>query len=230
MKKRSLLLVLIIGCLILGGCKVKETDALKFKNDYESLNNKETTTTGVKYRSIKIDKDNPIIYTTFKDVTKKIANKDTFILYVGFSGCPWCRSVIPYVLKEAKKYDIDKIYYVNVREDNTKESDLRGYYKVSEEGKVVYEVYPDKYYHDVLNTLNDFLTPYKVTDENNKEYETGENRLFAPTFIVYKKGKAKALDDCISEKQTDGYQKLTPEIEEDIKSKARTLFQKFSIN
>ena len=226
MKKINILLVMLAAIFMLTGCEFKESDALKFKNAYEDLNKQETAE-GVKYRSISIDKDNPIVYTTFKEVKEKIDNKETFIVYVGFSACPWCRTVIPYILEAAKENKIDKIYYVNVREDNTKESDLRGYYKVNEEGKVVYDIYPDKYYHDILNSLNDLLEPYTITDENENVYETGENRLYAPTLIVYKKGKAKIAEDCISESQKDGYQKITKTMIKDMKAKATKVFKEY---
>lgn len=221
-KKIALLTVLLIAFT---GCS-NNSDAAKFKKDYESLNGKETETKGITYRSISIDSDNPIVYSSFKEVKEKVDNKETFIVYVGFAGCPWCRSVIPYILESAKENDIDKIYYVNVREDNTKESDLRGYYKLDEDNNVVVDVYPDKYYHDVLNTLSDYLEPFTLETEDGKTIETGENRLYAPSLIAYKNGKAIGLDECISDKQTNGYEKLTKKMISDMKSKATKVFKK----
>lgn len=229
MKKKRLIIFIVILAFMLTGCistTIKD-DALKFKEEYESLNDVLTSTEGVYYRNIKIDKNNPIIYTTFKEVKEKIENEESFILYVGFSACPWCRSVIPYVLEEAEEKGIDKIYYINVREDNSRGSDLRGYYKLDDNNQVVYDIYPDKYYHDVLNTLDEFLSPYTLSSEDGREIETGEDRLTAPTFIIYKDGKAIAVDECISEKQKDGYQKLTDEIIDEIKERADDLFQKY---
>lgn len=227
--KRKVLLIIMILTFLATGCstnKISE-DSLKFKEDYESLNGVETATKGIYYRVIKIDKDNPIIYTTFKEVKEKINNKDSFVLYVGFASCPWCRSVIPYILEEAKENDIDEIYYINIREDNKKESDLRGYYKLNEDGNVIYDIYPDKYYHDVLNSLAEFLTPYTLTTDDNKVIETGEDRLYAPSLIAYKDGIAVALDECISDKQENGYQKLTDEIISEMKEKANKIFQTY---
>ena len=154
-----LLLVLFLVC----GCK-KETineDAKKFKEDYESLNGV-TIKDDIKHRSITIEEDNPIVYKTFKDVSEMIDNKESFVVYVGFSACPWCRSVIPYVLEVAKDNNIDTIYYVNVRSDNTKASDLRGYYKLDKDNKPVVDIKADEYYYKVLNTLDEFLTPYTL--------------------------------------------------------------------
>ncbi len=224
MKSRIFLIITII--LFLTGCT--DSDALKFKKEYEALNGVETSTNGVNYRDISIQEDNPMIYTTFKEVNEKIKNKDSFVLYVGFSSCPWCRSVIPYILEEADKHDIDKIYYINLREDGTRNTDLRGYYKIDENNKVVYDVYPDEYYHDILNTLKDFLSSYTLLDKDNKKIETGENRLYAPSLIVYKNGNAVILDECISNKQDDPYQELTDEIISDIKAKADALFKEYN--
>lgn len=219
-----LLLVLFLVC----GCK-KETineDAKKFKEDYESLNGV-TIKDDIKHRSITIEEDNPIVYKTFKDVSEMIDNKESFVVYVGFSACPWCRSVIPYVLEVAKDNNIDTIYYVNVRSDNTKASDLRGYYKLDKDNKPVVDIKADEYYYKVLNTLDEFLTPYTLETSKGKKVKTGENRLYAPSFIVYKDGVAIGLDECISDKQTDGFMELTDEIIKDIKDKANTLFKKY---
>ena len=93
---------------------------------------------------------------------------------------------------------------------------------------VVIDIYPDKYYHDVLNTLNEFLTPFTIENEQGEVFETGENRLYAPTLIAYKKGKAVALDECISDKQTDPYQKLTKSMKKEMKEKADKLFKEYN--
>lgn len=227
MKKKIFgLAIFAVMLFLISGCTSK--DAKKFKEDYEALNGVETSTSGVYYRSITIDSDNPIVYSSFKEVSEKIESKDDFIVYVGFSACPWCRSVIPYVLESAKENKIKKIYYINVREDNTRASDLRGYYKLDEKGNVVVDVQADEYYKKVLNTLDDYLSPYTLTDTNGKTVETGENRLYAPTVIVYKEGKAVALDECISDSQTNGYMDLTDEMIADIKTKADALFKKYN--
>ena len=229
MKRNLLLTSLLIVVLLVVGCtktnNVSE-DAKKFKEDYESLNGV-TIKDDMKHRSITIPEDNPMVYKTFKEISEKIDNKESFVVYVGFSACPWCRSVIPYVLEVAKENKIDTIYYVNVRSDNTKATDLRGYYKLDKDNKPVVDIKADENYYKVLNTLDEFLTPYTLETSKGKKVETGENRLYAPTVIVYKDGKAIALDECISDKQTDGFMELTDEIIKDIKDKADNLFKKY---
>lgn len=239
MKRKQLWLVIAI-VLILTGCsgndfietesvvQIEKNDALKFENDYESLNGVETSTKGVNYRFIDIPSDNPIKYIRLDKVVEKIENKESFILYVGFSSCPWCRSIIPYVLEEAKKNDIDVIYYINIRPDGSRESDLRGYYKLDENNNVVRDVSADSNYHYILNTLDKYLSPYTLKDKNNNEIPTGEKRLYAPSLIAYKNGEAVLLDECISDKQNDPYQELTDEIISDIKNKANNLFKVYN--
>ena len=231
MKKNIIITSIILALvLVLTGCNQNKTpeireDAKKFKEDYESLNDVSINDT-LKHRNITISLDNPMVYSTFKEVSEKIENKESFIVYVGFSACPWCRSVIPYVLEVAKEKNIETIYYVNVRSDNTKSSDLRGYYKLNEKNKAVVDIPADEYYYKVLNTLDNYLKPYTLETSKGKKVETGENRLYAPSFIVYTDGIATGLDECISEKQTDGFMELTDEIIKDIKDKASTLFSK----
>ena len=90
----------------------KKTDAYKFKTEYESLNGAENDY-GKKYRSLKINKKNRIIYSTAKEIVKKTENKDTFIVYFGFSKCPWCRSMIENLVDLSIANGMD-IYYVDV--------------------------------------------------------------------------------------------------------------------
>lgn len=231
MKKRFALVSLVL-LLIITACSNKistiREDAKKFKQDYEALNGIETSKSGVFYRTISIEENNPIIYSSFKEVADKIDNKESFVVYVGFSSCPWCRSVIPYVLESAKENDIKDIYYVNVRSDNTRESDLRGYYKLNEKNKPVVDIKADENYYRVLNTLNDYLKPYTLETSKGKKVLTGENRLYAPSFIVYIDGVAVGLDECIPESLSNGYEELTENIIKEIKDMANNLFQKYN--
>ena len=108
MKKFLIGTLILLFVISLTGCTLeKESD--KFREDYETLNGEKTPDGNNTYREINIDYNNPMTYSSFKEVLDKINNKDTFIVYVGFSACPWCRSVLPYVLESAKENKIDKI-------------------------------------------------------------------------------------------------------------------------
>ena len=143
MKKRILFIFLILMLVLpLTGCgnkKDSRADAIKFKEDYESLN-KVKKDDGELYRTITIDETNPIVYTTYEEVQEKIANKENFIVYFGYSKSEWCRSVVPYLLEQAKNQGIDRIYYVDITP-----ADDEGTKAISIE---------DQYYQDVVKELN----------------------------------------------------------------------------
>ena len=66
--KRKILLIALLSILLipLVGCKKEEdlrSDAVKFKEEYESLNKQEKEDGGL-YRTITVDEENPIVYTT----------------------------------------------------------------------------------------------------------------------------------------------------------------------
>ena len=92
------------------------SDATKFKEEYESINNSKITNNGAEYtfRTLTISDDNPFVYATEDEILKKVDNKESFIVYFGFAECPWCRSIIESVIEEAKNNNIEKIYYVNL--------------------------------------------------------------------------------------------------------------------
>ena len=89
-----------------------DTDSIKFKEEYESLNGKKYK--NKKIRDVKIEKDNPFVYKTAEEIVDLIENGESFIVYFGFSKCPWCRSMIETFIKTAKENNIDKIYYVDI--------------------------------------------------------------------------------------------------------------------
>lgn len=229
--KYMMLLLVVVG---LTGCTSKkivgETDAYKFKQEYESLNGEHREKDDKEYRSITIDVDNPMVYSSFDKINEMIDNDETFIIYTGFSGCPWCRSVIPYAIESAKENNIDKIYYINLRSKDDKSYDLRGYKALDEDNNVITEVEAASGYSEFLEKCDDVLDSYELTDEDGNTYETGEDRLYAPSFIMVIKGEVVKLTEGISEDQTDGYMELTDKIKEDMTSNFNEFFEYFNEN
>ena len=123
MKKRILTLtILIITLLGLTACDNKKINesATKFKEEYESLNGK-TNSNGKVHRTLIIDENNPYEKVSASDILKKLENKETFYVYFGDKLCPWCRSVIEKSIEIANKNNINKIYYVNIWDDEGNE-------------------------------------------------------------------------------------------------------------
>ena len=198
----KVLFVLILGVLISGCTK---SDAIKFKEEYESLNGK-TTSSGKEYRKLEISEDNPFVYLSTKELLEKIDNQETFLVYFGYASCPWCRSVIGPLISASKDNDVSKIYYIDLYE-------IRDILKI-EDGEIVTEREGTKDYKEILNKLDNLLEEYTLMD-GDEEVKTGEKRIYAPSVVSIVKGKGTKLTLGISELQTDPYMELSGEMIED---------------
>lgn len=204
MKKIVCVVMITLMTLLVSGCN-KDTDAIKFKEEYEALNG-ETSSSGKKIRELKIDKENPFVYITTKDLINKIDNKETLLVYFGYASCPWCRSVVPTLISALKDNNINTIYYVNLYE-------IRDIIKL-EDGELVVEKEGTDEYKEILKRLDNILDEYTLTDGEN-EIPTGEKRIYAPSVVSIVNGKSTKLTLGISEFQTDPYMDLTEEMIED---------------
>lgn len=204
--------------------EIPKTDALRFKDEYETLNGT-TTASGQKHRTISISEENPFIYATAEEIVKKVENKETFYVYFGSNYCPWCRSVIEKALEVASRYNIDKIYYVDIWDGDHVEI-LRDTYKISDAGEpeLVSEGGPG--YQDLLKCLEDVLDDYILKDKNGKEVSVGEKRIFAPNFIYVENGVGNKIVTGESELQKGSRDELTDEILEDEEKQFIELFSK----
>ncbi|MDD3340854.1 MAG: hypothetical protein PHN72_01440 [Bacilli bacterium] len=185
-------------------------EALKFKEDYESLNGK-TNSAGKEHRTLAIKEDNPYVFTSADKIVEKIEKGETFYVYFGSKLCPWCRSVIEKSIEVAKEKGIKKIYYVDIW-DNEGNEILRDKYSLDENKEAKQSIKgPDSYYK-LLDHFKALLPDYTLTDEEGNEHAVGEKRIFAPTFIYVKEGTAKAITDGTSDKQKDARATLTKEL------------------
>lgn len=220
MKKRNFIFtILLISLLVLvTGCNKKEedvlTDAMKFKNEYESINGTVSEKGGNVIRSINIPSDNPITYATARDIIDSIKGKETFVVYFGFSNCPWCRSVVPTLIDVAKENNLKEIYYVDVKE-------IRDTLALDDNGNVVTTKKGTDDYYELLTYFENVLADYNLTNSSGEIVSTGEKRIFAPNIISVVNGEAKELESGVSDKQTDPYMELTEEIINEMKYKLK---------
>ena len=212
MKKIEVIVILLISVFLLTGCVDKNSDAYKFKKEYESINN-EANGKGNKYREVSISTDNPFIYQTPEELLERVNNKESFVVYFGFKECPWCRSIIEELIKASKDKNVDKIYYVDVLHiRDVKELDENGDIKVIEDGNAAYLQLIEKF----SNVLDD----YTLNDVN-----VGEKRIYAPNIIAVSNGKAIQLETGISEELNDPYSKLTNKMKKYSYNKFKCLFK-----
>lgn len=218
MKKILIIILSIICIFLLVGCS--NGDNVKFKNEYESLNGT-TNSRGKTIRKVSIDKNNPFVYAEAEEIVSMIKNKESFVVYFGFSTCPWCRSMIENLVAAAKDTGIKKIYYVDVLE-------IRDVLKVDDNNNVYKETEGDKYYLQLLNLLDNVLEDYALTNNEGKSVETNEKRIYAPNVIVVRNGEALGLTTGISELQTDSYMELTEEINNESYNMLKELLNQFN--
>ena len=214
MKKFLAILILFTSVLFLFGC-LKEDDALKFKEEYESVNG-EKNDSGKANRSLSIPEDNPFVYASANDIIKLMDDKASFVVYFGFKTCPWCRSVLPSLIDASKDDNIDTIYYVDVL-------DIRNELKV-EDGSVVESKKGSKGYYKLLEYFDEVLEDYDL----GEDVSTSQKRIYAPNIVSVVNGSAYDMISGVSKRQTDAYMNLTTEIKSDMYSAFDGLFKEYN--
>lgn len=198
------------------GCIKKESDAMKFKKEYESLNGTIREKDKQTIRTLSIDDDNPMVYSSCQDIIDRIENKETFIIYFGFSDCPWCRSSIETFIESTKENNISTVYYVDIKEDRDEIEIIDSQISKSKEGSTAY--------YKLLDLLEPVLDEY-IVDET----DTLEKRIYAPNYISILNGKPQLKIDGTSSLQSDGYQEINEEMKQDMKDQFQSLFDSIQI-
>ena len=225
--KKKILFVLIAIVIIIGGIlvfnilntkKENNKDAIKFKEEYESLNGEVNEKSGKEYRELSISKDNPFIYKGADDIVEMINNKETFAVYFGFNSCPWCRSVLPTLIEVAKDVEIDEIYYVDVKE-------IRDTIEINDNGELETTKEGTDGYYELIELLGNVLADYTLTDAEGNKVSTDVKRIYAPNVVIVVDGQAEKIETGISDKQTDGYMELTDEITADTYNKFESILE-----
>ncbi len=146
------------------------SDAVKFKEEYESLNGQEASN-GMIYPKVTLKENNPFVYADAKKIVETLKS-GTGLIYLGFSKCPWCRNAV------------NVLQYVNTSEilylDMTDERDV---YEVVD-GALTKTKEGSKEYYEMLEILDSILTDYEIDD-----LKVGEKRIYVPLVIGVKDGK-----------------------------------------
>lgn len=179
----------ILSILLISGCTQQTpTDAMKFKEEYESLNGKENKS-GRDYVNVEIPADNPMVYADADKILEAIKSEEA-ILYFGFDECPWCRNAVPVLIEAANELEVKEIYYFNVKENRDK-------LELNEDGTIntIKEMGED--YKKVYDALYDHLSVYEgLNDESIK-------RIYAPTVVFIKYGKVVSLHEGTVDSQVE---------------------------
>ncbi len=200
-----------------------KSDALLFQEEYESLNGVINEETGKTMKTIEIDNNNPVDILTEEETITLLENQ-TGILYLGFPNCPWCRNLVPVLLQTLNNMDINKLYYLNILE-------MRDEYIVNEDNKLTKSKEGSEAYYKMLTILDDYLEPYTVLNKKQKEVDTKEKRILAPTVVGIKDGKVVGVHVGTVTNQKDAYTDLTVEQQEELANELIELINKvYDIN
>ena len=221
MKEKILMIFVPVLCVLLAilaylkflGNQTITKDSIKFKEEYEEYNGKEVY--GSKYQKLDLNPNNPIKYSNYEEILDVIENK-TGIIYLGFPECPWCRTILPVLFDVSKDNDINSIYYLNIKNerDSYVVEDGKLTYQLDEEGN---EIKGTEGYFKLLKVLDEYLTDYTISFEE-KTYETGEKRIYAPTVIFVRNGTILGIHVSSVDSQKSGFDKLTKDQKEELYS------------
>ncbi len=193
-------------------------DALRFKSEYESLNNTVRESDGAKYNNVSVPKRNPIKYIDCEEALDILDSKKA-IIYVGADWCPWCRNAVPVLFDVAKDFGVSTIYYLNL--DNEKSM-----YEIKD-GKLVNKVRGSENYYKLLDKLKSRLSDYSLTDKEGKKYDTGEKRIYMPYVMAIRNGEV--IEDHIGttelDEGQDKYDAMTEAQEKELYNKYKNMFE-----
>jgi len=202
MKRLLLSLLIAVGLLLVTGCN-KETDALKFKKEYESLNGVEIEGANYKYPSVEIIKDNAVKYVTSEELLK-VLDEGTGVVYLGYPNCPWCRSAVPVLIESAYEVGIENIYYLNIKDE-------RDEIKVKEDGTLEVVKEGTDGYKKLLKRLDNILLDYTLTDIHGNAVSANEKRIYVPLVVFVKEGEIVGYHVDTVSSQTNPFEPLNEE-------------------
>lgn len=229
MKKDKILLVgLLILLFILGGVMtyfafqqedivVEKTDAIKIKEEYAKLNGQINEMSHEAYPIVDLEDSNPFVIATEDEIIDILKNKSG-ILYFGFAECPWCRSLIPILEEVALEENLKEIYYLDIKS-------IRDVIELDDNNKPIIKEQGSKGYYQLLEILDDYLEEYTLVTTENKEVNTGEKRIYAPTVVAVLDGKVQSVHVGTVKTQESGYDELNKQEIEELKKVLKTMIE-----
>ena len=222
MKKKILLLIILLASILLTVFilkpfnKEKEiTDNIKFKQEYEKLNNDKNNI------NITINENNPFIYSNSKDIINKINNRESFIVYFGFSKCPYCRTILPSLIEVSEYLEVDKIYYVDI-------SNVRDTIIINDNNELETTKEGTKEYNQLLDLLDNVLEEYTLEDKEGNTISTNKKRIYAPSVVAVVEGEIIDLETGLND-DLDITKELSDEGKKDIYDKFYKILDDFKI-
>lgn len=186
MNKLICVLLIVLLASACNDSSVKQ-EALRFKEEYESLNGKENDS-GIDYVNVVIEADHPIVYADIDQLLEVIKNDG--IIYFGFDECPWCRNALPVLIEAAREKEVSEIYYYDIK-------GIRDELVLNEEGMIEVMKEKSEDYQLIYDALYDSLNIYEGLNDDTVK------RLYAPSVFFIKEGKVMLMHESTVESQKD---------------------------
>lgn len=185
MKKISTIILFICLGIIIYLSLTKTTvqyvvtnDSVKFKQEYEDLNEKKEDNKFL-YLRVNVKSYNPIVYSSYDEVIKLI-NNGTGIIYFGTSDCNWCRAITPILIDTAMENNVEKIYYLDISNDRDVKKMKNDKIKTTKEG--------NENYYKLLKVLDKYLPDYE---------QYNEKRIYLPLIVFVKDGSILGVEEVL---------------------------------
>ncbi|MCL2362149.1 MAG: S-layer homology domain-containing protein [Defluviitaleaceae bacterium] len=194
MKKASLflcLLLLVVGVIGISSNaafayseNTATEDMLRFKYEYEALNNQPNAAGMATMMYVAIPEFNLIQFTTPEEILE-IAQSGTGLIFFGFPQCPWCRQMAPLLIDVALSKGLDAIHYIDMTTVRTTWVLQDGVPVMTDPGHPLYQELLVEF-ASVIEPMD--LNPFHLTDQTGNRVNTGELRIFVPTVVAIREG------------------------------------------
>ena len=169
------------------------TDGVRFATEYMEHNG-QLRGNGEPHLFLDIPSDNPVIYLQADEVINKLES-GTGIINLGFPICPWCREIVPHLIKLAEQENVP-LYYMNIQP-------IRDVMELDESGEIITTTEGTPEYLRMVEILYDWLWEYAGL--NDPEIK----RIYVPTTIFVRDGEILYVHIAtLRENYEDGYTPL----------------------
>ncbi len=129
-----------------------------------------------------VNEENVYYYATYDEIIE-VLTTGTGIVFFGFPACPWCQAYAPVLDEVARERDVEKIYYLDIKEMREKDTDeykklvelTDGYLEKDEKGnKRIYV--PDSYFVKEGKIVGHNNSMSMLSGDNVTEYFDEEKR------------------------------------------------------
>ena len=195
---------------------IEKTDAVKIKEEYESLNNTKNENNQRLYPNVDLDENNVFVKSTENEIIN-ILNSEGYIYFGDYTDA-YSRSLISLVDEVSKNNNISKINYFDI-------STIKDEIALDDLNEPIIKKQGSNSYYKILEILDEWLPNYYLINEEGTKIDTLEKYIVVPTIVVVKDGEIKNLRMGTIESQKTGYDELSSDEVSKIKEELDNLFK-----